>query len=72
MFPFLHPLLSGIELFRLEQRYTRRKNRSTFVSEAQYVDGEYIYTSGQNPRGRGGMKGGQEVSMREISEGRRR
>ena len=35
-----------IELFRLEQRYTRRRNRrSTFVSEAQYVDGEYIYSS---------------------------
>lgn len=35
-----------LELFRLEQRYTRRRNRrSTFVSEAQYVDGEYIYSS---------------------------
>jgi hypothetical protein len=34
-----------LELFRLEQRYTRRRNRrSTFVSEAQYVDGEYIYS----------------------------
>lgn len=35
-----------IELFRLEQRYTRRRNRrSTFVSNAVYVDGEYIYQS---------------------------
>lgn len=35
-----------IELFRLEQRYTRRRNRrSTFVSNAIYVDGEYIYQS---------------------------
>jgi hypothetical protein len=35
-----------IELFRLEQRYTKRRNRrSTFVSEATYVDGEYIYAS---------------------------
>ncbi|KAH6677445.1 hypothetical protein B0J14DRAFT_475572 [Halenospora varia] len=34
-----------LELFRLEQRYTKRRNRrSTFVSEAQYVDGEYIYS----------------------------
>ncbi|KAK3181145.1 hypothetical protein K4F52_007560 [Lecanicillium sp. MT-2017a] len=33
-----------LELFRLEQRYTRRRNRrSTFVSNAVYVDGEYIY-----------------------------
>ncbi|EPE26805.1 hypothetical protein GLAREA_02719 [Glarea lozoyensis ATCC 20868] len=38
-------LQSKLELFRLEQRYTRRRNRrSTFVSEAQYVDGEYIYS----------------------------
>lgn len=35
-----------IELFRLEQRYTRRRNRrSTFVSTAVYVDGEYIYNT---------------------------
>ncbi|CCF37583.1 hypothetical protein CH063_08880 [Colletotrichum higginsianum] len=33
-----------IELFRLEQRYTRRRHRrSTFVSNAVYVDGEYVY-----------------------------
>ncbi|KAJ9158024.1 hypothetical protein NKR19_g3725 [Coniochaeta hoffmannii] len=35
-----------IELFRLEQRYTRRRHRrSTFVSNAVYVDGEYIYNT---------------------------
>lgn len=35
-----------IELFRLEQRYTRRRHRrSTFVSNAIYVDGEYIYNT---------------------------
>ncbi|GAB1316884.1 Mso1 N-terminal domain-containing protein [Madurella fahalii] len=35
-----------IELFRLEQRYTRRRHRrSAFVSNAIYVDGEYIYQS---------------------------
>ena len=38
-------LSQKIEIFRLEQRYTKRRNRrSTFVSEAQYVDGEYIYS----------------------------
>lgn len=38
-------LQQKIEIFRLEQRYTKRRNRrSTFVSEAQYVDGEYIYS----------------------------
>lgn len=35
-----------IELFRLEQRYTRRRHRrSTFVSNAVYVDGEYVYNT---------------------------
>lgn len=35
---------SKIDIWRLEQRYTRRRNRrSTFVSNAIYVDGEYIY-----------------------------
>jgi hypothetical protein len=35
-----------IELFRLEQRYTRRRHRrSAFVSNAIYVDGEYIYNT---------------------------
>ena len=34
-----------IELYKLEQRYTRRKGRTTFTSEAQYVNGEYIYTT---------------------------
>ncbi|TVY16744.1 hypothetical protein LARI1_G004776 [Lachnellula arida] len=34
-----------LEIIRLEKRYTRRRNRrSTFVSEAQYVDGEYVYS----------------------------
>ncbi|RDA87019.1 hypothetical protein CP532_3210 [Ophiocordyceps camponoti-leonardi (nom. inval.)] len=33
-----------LELFRLEQRYTRhRHRRSTFVSNAVYVDGEYVF-----------------------------
>jgi hypothetical protein len=42
LFELLH---QKIEIFRLEQRYTKRRNRrSTFVSEAQYVDGEYIYS----------------------------
>jgi hypothetical protein len=44
-----------IELFRLEQRYTRRRNRrSTFVSNAIYVDGEYIY---QTPNATGSSTG---------------
>ena len=39
-------LNSKLELFRLEQRYTKRRSRrSTFQSDAVYVDGEYIYSS---------------------------
>jgi len=45
MVNLLDLLQQKLELFRLEQRYTRRRHRrSTFVSEAQYVDGEYIYS----------------------------
>jgi hypothetical protein len=36
-------LRAKLEIYRLEQRYTRRDKRSTWVSGAQYVDGEYIY-----------------------------
>ncbi|KAK1990487.1 hypothetical protein LX36DRAFT_404446 [Colletotrichum falcatum] len=40
----LERIQQKIELFRLEQRYTRRRHRrSTFVSNAVYVDGEYVY-----------------------------
>lgn len=38
-----------LELFRLESRYTKNRNRrSTFVSDAVYVDGEYVYASSNN------------------------
>lgn len=41
---FIERIQAKLELFRLEQRYTRRRNRrSTFVSNAIYVDGEYVY-----------------------------
>jgi hypothetical protein len=40
----LERIQARIELFRLEQRYTRRRHRrSTFQSNAIYVDGEYVY-----------------------------
>ncbi|OCK96537.1 uncharacterized protein K441DRAFT_551731 [Cenococcum geophilum 1.58] len=41
----IEKIQAKLELYRLEQRYTRREKRTTFISEAQYVDGEYIYTS---------------------------
>ncbi|KAI0095428.1 hypothetical protein F4776DRAFT_584814 [Hypoxylon sp. NC0597] len=40
----IEKIQAKIELFRLEQRYTRnRHRRSAFISNAIYVDGEYIY-----------------------------
>jgi len=50
-----------LELFRLEQRYTRRHRRSTFVSNAVYVDGEYIY---QTPNSTGSSSGSDSSSPR--------
>ncbi|ODA75987.1 hypothetical protein RJ55_08269 [Drechmeria coniospora] len=41
---FIHRIQAKLELFRLEKRYTQRRHRrSAFVSNAVYVDGEYIY-----------------------------
>lgn len=38
-----------LELYRLEQRYTRNRNRrTTFISNATYVDGEYVYNTPTN------------------------
>ena len=39
----LDSLRAKLEIYRLEQRYTRRDKRSTWVSGAHYVDGEYVY-----------------------------
>ncbi|KAF7558785.1 hypothetical protein G7046_g5365 [Stylonectria norvegica] len=48
-----------LELFRLEQRYTRRRHRrSTFVSNAVYMDGEYVY---QTPNSTGSSSGSSNV-----------
>ncbi|KAF2652321.1 hypothetical protein K491DRAFT_719080 [Lophiostoma macrostomum CBS 122681] len=41
----IEKLQAKLELYRLEQRYTRRDKRTTFFSDAQYVDGEYVYAS---------------------------
>ncbi|KAI1260293.1 hypothetical protein F5Y18DRAFT_259542 [Xylariaceae sp. FL1019] len=41
---FFEKIQQRFEIYRLEQRYTRnRHRRSTFVSNAMYVDGEYVY-----------------------------
>ncbi|KAF2835171.1 hypothetical protein M501DRAFT_903393, partial [Patellaria atrata CBS 101060] len=42
---FFEKLQAKLELYRLEQRYTKRSKRTTFISDAVYVDGEYVYNS---------------------------
>ncbi|KAK6065593.1 hypothetical protein SCUP234_12481 [Seiridium cupressi] len=46
---FFDRLQAKLELYRLEQRYTRNRNRrTTFISNAVYVDGEYVFNSPNN------------------------
>ncbi|KAH7362453.1 hypothetical protein B0T11DRAFT_84434 [Plectosphaerella cucumerina] len=53
-----------IELFRLEQRYTRRRHRrSTFQTNAVYVDGEYVY---QTPNSTGSSSATSESSSSRV------
>ncbi|KAI1112853.1 hypothetical protein F5Y14DRAFT_452542 [Nemania sp. NC0429] len=41
---FFEKIQAKLEIYRLEKRYTRnRHRRSTFISNAMYVDGEYVY-----------------------------
>lgn len=41
-------LKAKLEFYKLEQKYTRRDKRTTFHSEAQYVNGEYIYNDSKS------------------------
>ena len=34
---------SGMELKRIEQRYVERRNRRAYLTNAVYVNGEYVY-----------------------------
>lgn len=45
----LDKLQAKLELYRLEQKYTQRKNRSTFTTGAQYRDGEYVFNDASSP-----------------------
>lgn len=46
----IEKLQAKIELYKLEQRYARRKHRTTF-HDVQYVDGEYVYGNGMGSPG---------------------
>jgi hypothetical protein len=60
------------ELYRLEQRYTRRDKRTTFISGAQYVDGEYVYnmspTSEKSSSSFGSLSGKARMSSVKVTE----
>ncbi|KAI0441313.1 hypothetical protein F4803DRAFT_523755 [Xylaria telfairii] len=57
---FFEKIQSKLELYRLEKRYTRnRHRRSTFISNAQYVDGEYVF---QTPSSTGSSTNSSTVS----------
>lgn len=70
--PCSHP--TEIEYLRLEQRYTKRKPRAAFASDAQYKDGEYVYSptgstntvTGGGGRGGKGWVGGVGVKVQEV------
>ncbi|PSS07046.1 hypothetical protein M430DRAFT_148133 [Amorphotheca resinae ATCC 22711] len=60
-----------LELFRLEKKYIRgRSRRTTFVSEAQYVDGEYIYSprSSKYSAGNSDSEAGSDKARRRRSK----
>lgn len=66
---FIENLRSKYELYKLEQRYTRRDKRTTFCSGAQYVDGEYVYSptgSSTKSYGSDGSFGGKTKRMSTI------
>lgn len=60
-------LQSKLELYRLEQKYAKRKNRQTFSTGATYVDGEYHYDGGLSQpisaSSTGSSSGGKRTSM---------
>ncbi|KAI1171614.1 hypothetical protein F4777DRAFT_45815 [Nemania sp. FL0916] len=62
---FLEKIQSKLELYRLEKRYTRnRHRRSTFISNATYVDGEYVY---QTPNSTGSSTNSSSTTSTRIS-----
>lgn len=75
----LDSLRAKLEIYRLEQRYTRRDKRSTWVSGAHYVDGEYVYgnestvsspTSSTNSKSSGFTSKMANVKASEVFSGR--
>ena len=72
---FLEKIQAKIELYRLEQRYTRNRNRrSTFISNAVYVDGEYVYqtpnTTGSSTNSSSASSPVEEYSRRSVEDPR--
>lgn len=65
---FMDHLRNKYELYKLEQRYTRRDKRTTFASGAQYVDGEYVYSPTSSTKSGSGSFGGKRMSTVQVKE----
>jgi len=69
---FMENLRNKVELYRLEQRYTKRDKRTTFISTARYVDGEYVYhgsplsVKSSNSFGSGSSSGGSSERVKKV------
>lgn len=61
---FIENMRSKYELYKLEQRYTRRDKRTTFCSGAQYVDGEYVYSPTTSTKSSSSFGSGSGVGKR--------
>ena len=55
-------LRNKYEIYRLEQRYTKRDKRTTFTSGAHYVDGEYVYNISSPTSAKSGNSFGSKAS----------
>ena len=57
-------LRAKYEVYRLEQYYVRGVKRRTFVSDAQYIDGEYIHAGRTGRTARSNRLGSSRFSQR--------
>lgn len=56
-----------LDLYKLEKKYTNRDKRTTFHSEARYVDGEYIYDKSSTGSSRNSMSWNKQDTKRRTS-----
>ncbi|KAK3072090.1 hypothetical protein LTR53_007478 [Teratosphaeriaceae sp. CCFEE 6253] len=69
----LDSLRAKYDIYRLEQRYTKRDKRTTFTSGAHYVNGEYVYnvsspTSTKSGNSFGSAGAGSRISTMKVGQ----